>query len=282
METSALQSVIIDLKKASVLPTPSFIQQDTNIIEFTVKDNGTDADLTNIGKIVVNYKRPDKAVITRLLSAEENKVVYTIGSEEMKVPGYGELEIQFYSADNLKRISTRRFKTYISQQIGSGDILEGDSQLTLLQELFVDVETVKQGMADAELLRESNESIRQLQESDRQTNTTVAIANVNAAIDTATTNWLIPVANYASVATTYSTPALGDTVQVLDTGYVYRFNGTEWKYTQGYSATALANVTAQLAKKANQSDVDAFNSRVDKIITTPADSVSVQEIIDAR
>jgi len=35
---------------------------------------------------------------------------------------------------------------------------------------------------------------------------------------------------------------LGDTVQALDTGYVYRFDGVGWIYTQGYSATAIADV----------------------------------------
>lgn len=258
MDVQNKQTVILDLRKNSIAGMPSYIQEDSNVIEFTIMDNGATADLANVGNIVVNYKRPDKAVISRLLTAEGNKVTYTIGSEEMKVPGYGELEIQFYSDDNLKRISTKRFKTYISQQIGSGDILEGDSNLTLLQELFVDVETTKQSMVNAEALRESNETTRQSQETARQTNTATAIDNVNAARDTALTNWLAPVANFSAIATTYTAPVLGDTVQVLDTGYVYRFNGTEWIYTQGYSATALAGVTSQLAQKANQSDISTY------------------------
>ena len=58
-------------------------------------------------------------------------------------------------------------------------------------------------------------------------------------------------ANFAAIGTTYTTPTLGDTVQVLDNGYVYRFNGTGWIYTQGYSATAIADVNAQLADIAN-------------------------------
>lgn len=66
------------------------------------------------------------------------------------------------------------------------------------------------------------------------------------------TNWLAPVANFAEIGTTYLTPVLGDTVQVLDTGYVYRYNGTSWTYTQGYSATAIADVNVQLADNVQQ------------------------------
>lgn len=77
------------------------------------------------------------------------------------------------------------------------------------------------------------------------------------------TNWLAPVANFAEIGTTYLTPVLGDTVQALDTGYVYRYNNTEWTYTQGYSATAIADVNAQLAENvtefASQSSIIEFN-----------------------
>ena len=44
----------------------------------------------------------------------------------------------------------------------------------------------------------------------------------------------------------------------------------------------LDKVDTQLAEKAQQADVDAFNARVDEIITTPAEGITEQEIIDAR
>ncbi|OCA84482.1 hypothetical protein A8F94_17450 [Bacillus sp. FJAT-27225] len=72
--------------------------------------------------------------------------------------------------------------------------------------------------------------------------------------DTAKTNWKGPVNNFAAIATTYPNPVLGDTVQTLDNGYVYRYDGLKWEFTQGYSATALANVNAQLAQNAKKLD----------------------------
>ncbi|MGD6897105.1 hypothetical protein [Bacillus infantis] len=139
METLTKQSIVIDLKQTSFLPTPQFIQQDSNIIEFTVLENGIEADLSNIGKIVVNFKRSDKKVISRLLVAEGNKLSYEIGEQEMEVHGEGELEIQFYSSIDLSRISTKRFKINLFESIGTTAISEGDKDLTLLQELFIQV-----------------------------------------------------------------------------------------------------------------------------------------------
>ena len=44
----------------------------------------------------------------------------------------------------------------------------------------------------------------------------------------------------------------------------------------------ISSISTQLTQKANQADLDALDDRVDQIITTPAESVSAQEIIDAR
>lgn len=76
------------------------------------------------------------------------------------------------------------------------------------------------------------------------------------------TNWLAPVANFAEIGTTYLTPVLGDTVQALDTGYVYRYNNTEWTYTQGYSATAIADVNTQLAETMIYVNLSKYKSYV--------------------
>lgn len=227
MEIKNTQSINIDLKKASVIPLPQFIQNDTNIINFKIKNNGEPADLGQIGRIVLNYKRPDRKVVSRLLAIEENSLVtYQIGLEEMERPGMGEIELQFYNTDNTQRISTKRFKIHLLAQIGTDHILDDSENLTALQELLVEVQDVNEkgdyAKAQGDYAKEQAE--------------------------TAKTNWLSPVATFADIESSYPTPSLGDTVQVLSNGYVYRYNGVEWIYTQGYSATALADVNAQLAQ----------------------------------
>ncbi|WP_139266918.1 BppU family phage baseplate upper protein, partial [Cytobacillus oceanisediminis] len=167
METLNKQLIAVDLKKSTMIPLPQFIQNDTNILEIQVKDNGSDADFTNIGKIVVNYKRPDKVVISRLLDSSNNRVTYEIGLQEMEVAGHAEVELQFFSSDALQRISTKRFKVLMYESIGTDNIFEDSGDLTILQELFVEVEDLNNRMELAESARESAETTRVNAESAR-------------------------------------------------------------------------------------------------------------------
>jgi hypothetical protein len=169
LQTKQPQRITLDLRKKTVYQMPRFIQHDTNILEIIIKDNGVDADLNNIGKIVVNYERPDKKVISRLLiKNESNKVEYKLGLEENEFAGLADIQIQFFSIDNQERISTTRFNVLLSASIGTDKIYENNGELSLLQELFVEVESIKQS-AENEDARIENESQRQDAEAERNT-----------------------------------------------------------------------------------------------------------------
>jgi hypothetical protein len=147
LETKNIQTITIDLRKPTMMQLPQFIQHDTNILEFVILENGEEVDLSNLGKIEVNYKRPDKFEITRLLEANGNKVTYEIGQEEMEKSGTADIDLKFYSVDNLYRISTKRFKVMMNQALGVSYI--ESKQLTLLQELFITVEELISGTSGA-------------------------------------------------------------------------------------------------------------------------------------
>ncbi|MGM0807523.1 MAG: hypothetical protein ACQET8_22720, partial [Bacillota bacterium] len=140
METVNKQSITIDIRKPNLIAIPQFIQHDTNILEFSIKDNGAAADLSNVGRVVINFKRRDNHIVSRLLEIENGKISYVIGQEEMLKSGSGDIELQFYSSDNTKRISTLRFKVNILASIGSVDLKEQADDLTVLQELFIETE----------------------------------------------------------------------------------------------------------------------------------------------
>jgi lysophospholipase L1-like esterase len=142
LETLKTHKIIVDLKKPTVIPLPQFIQQDTNVLEFEVLENGEPADLSNINRIVVNFKRQDRRVFSRLLSAEDNKISYTLGMEEMGTAGIGEVELNFFNDDNTERLSTRRFKVQVSEQIGTREVTD-PTAMSVLQKLFVEVSDVK-------------------------------------------------------------------------------------------------------------------------------------------
>jgi hypothetical protein len=233
LQTVNNQSLTIDIRKRAISstfvekssmnhPIPQFVQGDTNIIEAVIKDNGEDADLSVVGKVVGNFKRQDNVVVSRSAVVSGNVVTYTLGNEEMIKAGIGELELQFFNTDESERLSTLRFKVNVTPEIGFG--LEGTDGPTLAQELIVNGQYAEE---QANIAKQSAEE---------------AIAAKESSI----TTWLSPVADYTAV-TSIASPQHGDTVQTNDTGYVYRYENGSWKNTQQYGATSLANVNARLA-----------------------------------
>lgn len=142
LEIQNRKTIHLDLKKGSDSTVGlQFIQLDSNAIQFAIEENNITADLSQAGRIVANYKRPDGTVISRILTTNRNIATYTIGAEEMEQEGTGELELQFYSADNTKRLTTKRFRVQFVSPIGSEEISESDPQYTVLQALFVELDT---------------------------------------------------------------------------------------------------------------------------------------------
>jgi hypothetical protein len=135
MEIVNTVPITLDFRKPSKIPMPQVHQYDTNEFEFTVIENGTPADLSTVDRIVANYRRPDKSVITREILAVGNVITYPMGAEEMAVEGLGELNVQLFAAD--RRLSSMAMKIYVHQNLGAA--FEGGKGLPLLQELFVEV-----------------------------------------------------------------------------------------------------------------------------------------------
>jgi hypothetical protein len=153
LQTVNTQSLTIDIRKRTVSSAfvdkvntqnfiPQFVQGDTNIVEVTVKDGDTDADLSNVGNIIGNFKRQDGQVFSRSATFSGNVVTYELGNSEMGKSGIGELELQFFNTDSSERLSTLRFKVNVTAEIGLG--LEGNNAPTLTQELLVSGDYAKE------------------------------------------------------------------------------------------------------------------------------------------
>jgi lysophospholipase L1-like esterase len=250
VETRKGLTISIDLKNNSMIPLPQFIQNDTNILDILVKENGADADLSNITRIVVNYKRPDKRVISRLLTFTGNKVSYEIGLEEMEVPGQGEMELQFFENDD--RISTKRFKVNMLASIGIDAIYENTGQLTVLQELFVEVDTVK---TETETARNNADAATEA--------ANTAAANAQLVADENKTKFLPAVATVADRDTVYPTPDHGDTVRVTGEAKIYRYDSVSgWVVTDQYNPAAIDEVNVKLAERPTHNEVQLEVSKV--------------------
>ncbi|NBI30729.1 hypothetical protein ERL59_17400, partial [Chengkuizengella sp. YPA3-1-1] len=253
METSNKQTIEIDLKQNNIVPIPSFVQQDTNVLEFVILEEGDPVDFSNIGKIVVNFKTPDETVISRILIPQHHMITYELGLAEQETAGTCELELQFFSEDNFTRTSTKRFKIYLSETLSELAIME--NELTTLQELFIEVQEVNAAMEGYESERQTNETTRQLNETLRQVNTSEAIERLDTATEEIKTTWLVAVETFDDIATTYPYPNHGDTVQTTIDGKVYRYEVDQWKFTQMHNDLPIADLQAKLVDVDRQTEM---------------------------
>lgn len=149
MELALIKSITADTQKKTVTsedgPVPKLHQRDTTIIELTVLENGDRVDLTNVGRVVANFRRKDKQVISRLAKIEGGIVKYHVGAAEYETFGLATLEFEFYSVDDGSRIATIAFKIDVSESIGVG-VTSDDPEYSILQELFVEVDALKSGV----------------------------------------------------------------------------------------------------------------------------------------
>lgn len=147
MKTLNEQNIIIDFQRPIMIPIYRFKQFDNNVINFTVKENGIDADLSNISSIVANFKRADGETISRQLKNSENIITYKIGNTETSVPGKSKIVIQFYD-DQMERISTAKLDVEIVENIEANlNFVEEEEGLyqqiiTRIEELKNDFETI--------------------------------------------------------------------------------------------------------------------------------------------
>jgi hypothetical protein len=140
MDTKRIIPITIDYRLPTQISTPQVQQFDTNQFLITVNEDGKAADLSNVDRIVLNYKRPDGLTVSKLLTAEENVITYQMGREEMEVTGVGQLNVQMFSSDT--RISSSTFKVYIFEIPAAQ--FDGNNGYPLLQELFMEVTQVSE------------------------------------------------------------------------------------------------------------------------------------------
>jgi hypothetical protein len=92
------------------------------------------------------------------------------------------------------------------------------------------------------------------------------------------TRWLTAVNTYADIATTYPNPQLGDTVQTIDDSKIYRWDGTQWVWTQKYNANAITDVQNKIGILSKR-EVSILSFGADP--SNPDNTVAIQAAIDS-
>jgi hypothetical protein len=126
----------VDLKKTISNKIPSFVSNDTATLFIEVTNNGEPYDTSDATGYTLIFVRPDGRSVSGLGTFENGMIKYKLGTTEMAVSGLVEVVVQIFQSES--RISTKPFKIKI---INDYDFDMGsDTDLTLLQELFLEVE----------------------------------------------------------------------------------------------------------------------------------------------
>jgi predicted phosphodiesterase len=245
-------SVIVDVKRSVATSNgiPTYVQNDTNYLYVKITNDGQNYDYSSADKYILTFKRSDGQIVIGDGSYENGLIKYTLGATETEVVGTHEVVIQLFLGDT--RITTRPFSIRILEDFESG--LPSQEEYSLLQKLFIEVDSVKQNTdIAAQYATESAEyAIAKAEE-------------LSQAVDSTKINWLTTVAKYTNIATTYPNPTKGDTVQVNNdttNNGTYRYNGAQWIKIQnptGYANTSDVGSLVNLNTTNKNNLVEAVN-----------------------
>lgn len=218
----------VDLKQKSFFLEPTVTQLDDVTFIVRVADKGQPVSLSGTYKLV--SRRPDrKSYYTDGTKTGENEITFNLGKSELEIVGKVHSAVQFIDASN-KRISSIPFSFNV---IGDLSISQQptSSERTLLEVVIQDGPGI---IEEARQVAAENKT------------------RFLPAVDTVTTRD----ANYPA-------PLHGDTIRVTSEAKTYRFvDGSGWVVTDAYNPTVIDNLTAQMAQKAQQNELDETKSRV--------------------
>lgn len=113
MEVKRVFPIELDFRDRKKVPLITVPQNDTNIFQLSILDAGQPADLSDVETIRVNFRRPDKGILTDVLTSVGNVVEYLMPNEAMAVAGIGELNVQLYSGGN--KLSSMVIDVYVKE-----------------------------------------------------------------------------------------------------------------------------------------------------------------------
>lgn len=141
--------------------------------------------------------------------------------------------------------------------------LSNPHQVTKAQVGLGNLDNIQQA-SKVEFNTHATDSIKHITSSERNNwndkYTKAEVDNKLASLETKI-DWKESVATFEDIASTYSNPVDGWTVNVKDTDYTYRYNGTEWVVI---SANAIPKATSQvdgLMAKEDKTNLDDMNSK---------------------
>ena len=128
MEFAHIKEMELDLARMTSRPkqgsSTRLLQGSMTVFLFHILENGEPANLGNVGRIVVNFRKPDRSIISREIPFSGNVATYVLGPQEYGQAGSALIDLKFYSTDDSDYIIAEPFSATISATVGSGTLLD--------------------------------------------------------------------------------------------------------------------------------------------------------------
>lgn len=262
--------ITIRIPEQNYIPTLfQVVENDNDVYNLTIHitDGINEIDYSQVSSATITFSKADGNVVQGDMTVGADALTYTMGTNEISYPGPVIASVQLFGAVG-ERLTTARFKFTVIKDLITPSAVKSTSEFPLLQRLEKSVETV---LPLIPVIEEAIDKVPEMLEAEEE-RVTAEAARVAAEAERQTQE----AARQASIADIEQRFTQLTTSQQQDAEVI--------EARMGFASLRqkLENVDSAMAKKANQADLTALETRVDTIITTPVDGVSAQEIIDAR
>jgi hypothetical protein len=210
-------------------------------LEVELYEDGGKIALTN-ETVLAFFQLEDNTVIQKTCSISNGNAIATLDNNILSQSG--KLLAEFTIYKNGKETTTRAILISVESSINRNESIETVPQWDIVQQLLaVDTNDLK---------------------------------NMNNEVNNLKLIYKSPVANFAAISTTYTTPSVGWTVQTTDDGKFYRYDGTAWQYIQVMNNTILTDIQNRLSDANRQSTTLAHGTQVINATTNSPVDVEIQ------
>lgn len=221
----------LDIKQQNPNPVIRIVQYDSAVFKIELYDNGRKIDIKDGERFTVSVEHEATGETHSGIAKYDGEqfVVYDLRKADMK--NIGTYRARFASYKDRNRVSSLMFRYEVYEDYETvGDA----SELTMLQELFQEVEEV------GRVTQRQGEYAE-----DRGDYANAAGDYANRAGDSQIMNWLPYVKTLAERNKLYPNPENGDTVYVIDENKVFRYDGIDaldWEAISGYDTSVIQDI----------------------------------------
>jgi hypothetical protein len=178
--------------------------------------------------VLAFFELPDGTVVQKTCSIQNGNAIATLDNNILSQSG--NLKVEFTVYKNGNETTTRAIFITVEESINRNEAITTTPQWDIVQQIL-DINT--------DDLRSMNDQVNNLK-----------------------LEYKTPVANFAAIATTYPIPSVGWTVQTVDDGKFYRYNGSSWQYIQVMNNNILADIQNKLSDANRQSQVLTHGTQI--------------------